>query len=305
MSLNFRKVYLEISNICNLQCTFCPVVERDQKVMALSEIEKILQQIKPYAERVCFHVMGEPLNHPQWAHAIVLAEKQNISLEITTNGTLLKPENFANLLNPAVKQINFSLQSFVDNFPKADPQVYFQKIIDFVLLAEQQRPDLYINFRFWNLAKEKVKITPENPVNEFFLQTIEKTFQTVINRQVDPGFRKSKNVRSRIYVHFDTRFEWPNVQAPFVSEEGTCWGARAQVAIHASGVVVPCCLDKEADVPLGNINTQSFEEILSSPRFLKMRQGFEENRVVESLCQRCSFRTRFKRAMPLTEEEFQ
>ncbi len=257
--------------------------------MSLVEIEKNLLQAKPLAERVCFHVMGEPLNHPQFSQAVRIAEKHNIPIEITTNATLLSDSNIAALLTKTIVQVNFSLQSFVDNFPKANPETYFEKILQFCQKAEEARPDLYINFRFWNLPAEE----KQNPINEFFLQKIEDHFSVQINRNVDPAFKKSKNVRGRIYVHFDTRFEWPSLKHPQVSETGTCWGARSQLAIHADGKVVPCCLDKEADVLLGNINQQSIQEVLEREPYQAVKAGFENNKLVSDLCQRCTYRERF------------
>lgn len=297
MKPNFKKVYLEISNICNLQCTFCPVVERDQEVMSLEEIEKNLLQAKPYAERVCFHVMGEPLNHPQFPQAVEVASRVGVSLEITTNGTLLTPALQQALLSPAIVQVNFSLQSFVDNYPKANPETYFQKILQFCIQANTQRPDLYINFRFWNLEPGE----KQNQINEFFLTKIEQTFDVIINRNVDPGFKKSKNIRGRIYAHFDSRFEWPSAKAPVVATQGTCWGARSQIAIHANGQVVPCCLDKEANVLLGDMQTQSLDSILADSPYVELKKGFESNQLVADLCQRCTYRQRFQTETSITE----
>lgn len=264
--------------------------------MTLDEIESYLIQVKPHAERVCFHVMGEPLNHPQFPQAVELAQKLAVPIEITTNGTLLNPELITALLSPAVVQVNFSLQSFVDNFPKANPETYFDKILQFCSLAQSQRSDLYINFRFWNLNPGE----KQNQINEFFLQKIEEFFNTKLNRNVDPGFKKSKNISGRIYAHFDSRFEWPTTKNPVVSTSGTCWGARSQIAIHASGQVVPCCLDKEADVLLGSVKTQSFEQILKARPYLEVKDGFEKNKLVADLCQRCTFRQRFQTETSIT-----
>lgn len=296
MSPQFKKIYLEISNICNLQCSFCPVVEREKQIMSLTDLEDILLQIKPYAERVCFHVMGEPLNHPHFVEAIGVAEKINVALEITTNGTLLSEKTTVALLSPNVKQVNFSLQSFVDNYPKANPETYFSKILSFCEKAEKERNDLYINFRFWNLPPGE----KQNEINEFFLTKIEDHFQTQLNRNVDPGFNKSKKIRGKIYAHFDTRFEWPNKKGPLLGQEGTCWGARSQIAIHADKRVVPCCLDKEADVLLGHLEKNSIREILNSTTYLNLKEGFEKNELRADLCQRCTFRTRFQNSTSMT-----
>lgn len=257
--------------------------------MSLDFLRSTLRQIKPLAERVCYHVMGEPLNHPHFAEAVQLAVEEGVPLEITTNGTLLTETLQKVLLLPAIVQVNFSLQSFVDNFPKADPKTYFEKILQFCVLAQKQRPDLYINFRFWNLNPNET----QNEINEFFLTTIEKTYSTSINRRVDPAFNKSKKIKDRLYLHFDSRFEWPNIKGKFLQTQGTCWGARSQLAIHANGQVVPCCLDKEADIPLGNLQQQALQNILEGAEYLNIKEGFEKNELRAELCQKCSYRQRF------------
>ncbi len=285
----FKKIYIEISNVCNLQCTFCPVVDRDKKVMSVNFLRQTLRQIKPYAERICYHVMGEPLNHPHFGEAVQAAHEEGVALEITTNGTLLSEQMQNILLSPAIVQVNFSLQSFVDNFPKADPKVYFDKILQFCAVAENKRPDMYINFRFWNLQPGQL----QNDINEFFLTTLEKLYSLEINRNVDPAFNKSKKLKGRLYLHFDSRFEWPNKKHDVLETRGTCWGARSQLAIHADGQVVPCCLDKEADIPLGDLNSSSFEAVIQGQAYLSLKEGFEKNELRADLCKRCSFRQRF------------
>jgi radical SAM protein with 4Fe4S-binding SPASM domain len=177
----------------------------------------------------------------------------------------------------------------VDNFPKSDPKTYFAKILQFCATAEVQRPDLYINFRFWNLQPNE----SQNETNEFFLTTLEKTYGVEINRRVDPAFNKSKKVKGRLYLHFDSRFKWPNKKDDILQTQGTCWGARSQLAIHANGQVVPCCLDKEADVSLGDLNTESFNQVLQGNAYLSVKEGFENNELRADLCRRCSFRQRF------------
>ncbi len=285
----FQKIYLEISNICNLQCTFCPVVERDKQVMEENSLREYLRKIKSFSERVCFHVMGEPLGHKEFPHFVKIAEELDIPLEITTNGTLLNEETQAALLNPAIVQVNFSVQSFFDNFPKSDPKTYIQKVIRFATTALELRPDLYVNFRLWNLDSTELN----DCRNEEFLKTLEQHFETRINRTVDPGFKKSKKLKGRIYVHFDSRFEWPNENNAIRTSKGTCHGTRSHIAVHANGTVVPCCLDKEAKIPLGSLNTQTLEEILNSDRYLKMKRGFENNQLVEEFCQKCTYIQRF------------
>ncbi len=285
----FKKIYFEIGNTCNLQCSFCPVVEREGQKVSLSQAQEVFRKIKPYAERVCLHLMGEPLLHPEFPALVNLAAEENISLEITTNGTLLNSREADSLLQPSVLQVNFSLQSFSDNYPTANPLTYFQKLIAFADRARAERPDLYVNYRLWN----QPQTAKEDAENEQFLSLLESHYKLSINRRIDPRLHKSKNLVDRIYLHYDTRFEWPSLQAENFGTSGTCWGTRSQIGIHSDGTIVPCCLDKEAQIPLGNIYRTDLESLLASDKFQKIRSGFERGERTEKLCQHCQFATRF------------
>jgi radical SAM protein with 4Fe4S-binding SPASM domain len=285
----FRKIYVEIGNVCNLKCSFCPEVERKSARLHSEELRRILIQVKPLTDRVCFHLMGEPLAHPEFAPFVAIAAEVGIPVEITTNGTLLSPAVEEALLLPIVHQVNFSLQSFFDNFPGANPETYIRKIFAFTGRALEERPDLYINFRLWNLqAADK-----EDTANEKLLQKIEEAFSVEINRRVDPRLRKSKNLKGRLYLHYDTRFEWPSLLSPVLREQGSCQGGRTHLGIHADGTLVPCCLDKEARINLGNVKETPIEELLQSERFRSLRRGFETGKLTEDLCRRCQYATRF------------
>lgn len=284
----FKKIYIEITNICNLQCSFCPKVERPDESISQDNLQAYFKKIQPWAERVCLHVMGEPLNHPDFIRFIELANQYNMQIEITTNGVLLNQKTEAALLNKAVVQVNFSIQSFFDNFKNTSPDKYLLKIFNFTKNAMDQRPDLYINYRLWNINS-----TDASEVTEYVLAKINKHFNLCVNPKVDPGFKKSKNIINRLYLHFDTRFEWPNIHGPILSQKGRCYGTRSHLAVHTNGDVVPCCLDKEAVIKLGNLSEHSIEQILESPRYLKMRQGFEQGLLTEELCKKCDYIQRF------------
>lgn len=292
MAKRFKKVYLEISNICNLQCSFCPAVERGKKQIEESTLRNRLKKIAPYAERVCLHVMGEPLAHPQFSEFIDIAQDLKVDIEITTNATLLNDKIKKSLLNPTIKQVNFSLQSFTDNFPTANPSNYLKKILDFCKEAFSLRPDLYINLRLWNIGDTKA-----GKDTEFFLNVIENEFSVKINRKVDVGFKKSKNVLNRLYLHFDSRFVWPSLKQNKISEVGKCHGLKSHVAILAEGLVTPCCLDKEANISLGQIDDSDFLDIIESPKSKKIREGFNQGKMLEELCQRCDYATRFNKSL--------
>ncbi len=288
--MRFLRTYIEISNICNLQCTFCPEVGREKKILSPENFRKILKQVLPYTEQVCLHLMGEPLSHPEFKKILEICDEEGAVVQLVTNGTLLSQYGFDTFFNAkCLRQINFSLHSFKDNFPGKDLRPYLFDILTFSREALTRRPELYINYRLWNLAVAN----EANSENDEIINHVCEFFQMPINEKIDTRFGKSKNLTGRIYFHFDTRFRWPDYGDPDQGEKGFCHALSQQIGIHADGTVVPCCFDKEAGIPLGNVLEDGFENVLNEPRLLKMRDGFQKKILTEELCRKCTYIRRF------------
>ena len=286
----FHKINVEISNICNLQCSFCPEVIREKKMMPLDLFENVIQQITPLTELVCFHLMGDPLVHPKLNDMIQICEKYGTKIFFVTNGVLVKPEHHHLLLSPAMYQVNFSLHSFFDNHPQKDPTTYLEKIFSWTEHALEHRPDLYINYRLWNLQDVRGGLTE----NVEMLKRIENRFGFSVNpNELNIQKNKSLKIKNKLYLHFDTEFIWPDLKLPVLGHKGTCYGLSSHIGIHADGTVVPCCLDKEASIPLGKIQENTILEILESDRAKNILNGFKQNKLIENLCQRCQYIERF------------
>jgi hypothetical protein len=288
MPKRFKKVYIEISNVCNLQCTFCPEVQRGKKFMGPALFRRVAESVAPLTEVVCFHLMGEPLLHPQFDEYVGVCEALGTPIHLTTNGILLDEARMKALMSPAMQQVNFSLQAFGDNFPEKDNSGYLQKIFTFTMKALQERPDLYINYRLWN---EGALGAPA--ANERMLEQIRQGLQVEFNPVWDVRWKKSVNIKGRLSLHMDSRFEWPNPHQPIRSTRGFCHGLSSHIGILADGTVVPCCLDKEGVISLGNCGSQGVEEIVQSPRAQSISAGFQKGILVEDLCQKCTFISRF------------
>ena len=296
--MRFFRTYIEISNICNLQCTFCPEVEREKKILSPEQFRHILKQVLPHSEQICLHLMGEPLAHPEFAKILQICNEEGAMVHLTTNGTFLQKFGFETFFkSPALRQINFSLHSFKDNFPDKDIRPYLFDILQFSKEALVEKPELYINYRLWNLPTT----TGNKDENRQIIDHICEFFQIPINERIDVSFKKNKNLTGRIYFHFDTRFEWPSFNDPIRGEQGFCHALSQQIGIHADGTVVPCCLDKEAGIPLGNVLNTPFTEILNTPRLKKMREGFQKHKLVEELCQKCTYIQRFEKKLAPTQ----
>ncbi len=285
----FKKVHIEISNVCNLQCSFCPPVARQKGLIGVDDFKKIVAAAGPLSEEICLHLMGEPLLHPELETLVEIAADAGVRIFLVSNGVLLRSKASRLLLHPAFRQVNFSLHSFRDNFPQQDPSAYLERIFRFTEAAFEARPDLYINYRLWNLADPR----GESSSNLAMLEAIKERFLFQPPASIDVRQKKGLKVRNRLYLHFDTEFIWPGLERPYLGDRGRCYGLSSHIGILVDGTVVPCCLDKEGVIALGNIHEQSLEDILASPRAEAMRQGFAQGKLVEELCKRCSYIKRF------------
>ena len=286
MLLKFKRVYIEISNICNLNCSFCSPLLREKRVMTVDEFRHIALQIKPHTSFVYFHVKGEPLMHPQLEEFLDIAHEHGLRVNLTTNGTLLKSKQSLLLSHPAVRQVNISLHSFSAQDDLNDGN-YIKHAVAFSKLANEQ--DIYVVLRLWNLD-ENNNISKES-MN--IMNYIESEYALTTPLVQSMGGRKSVKIAKSAFVGWEQEFEWPTLSSDFVSDTGFCYGMRHQIAILVDGTVVPCCLDANGQSPLGNIYIRKFADIIQTKRAKEIRHGFENRMAVNALCKHCSFRTKF------------
>lgn len=286
----YSKVNIEISNICNLQCSFCPEVIRTKGMIGLDLFRRIIGEVASLTEQVCFHLMGDPLVHPELLQLVEICHEQQVRIFFVTNGVLLREKQAEILLHPAFRQVNFSLHSFHDNFGDRDPTQYLERIFSWTERALAERPELYINYRLWNLAEPR----GTGSQNQGMLRRIEERFGVAVDPDVDVRRSKSRRLKNRLSMHFDTEFVWPGLELEVLGIEGRCQGLSNHFGILVDGTVVPCCLDKEGGIPLGKIQDRPILEILGDGRAQAILKGFRNGKLVEDLCQRCQYIERFQ-----------
>ena len=273
-----RKAYLEITNICNLACEFCPGTKRNKKFMSTEEFALLASKLRGHTEYLYFHLMGEPLLHPELAAFLAIAEEFQFKVMLTTNGTLL-PEREEILLNAAaLHKVNISLQSFEAN-RGGELTAYVTSCAAFAKRAAEAGK--LCEFRLWNrggLDSLNEEIT--GVLQEFFHQPWETS-------------RSGYKLGDRVWLEHGEKFDWPDLAADSKGERRFCYGLRDQIGVLCDGTVVPCCLDHEGDIPLGNLLTDSLENIMSTDRTKAIYEGFSERRAVESLCRSCGYSLRF------------
>lgn len=287
----FKKFYIEITNVCNLACDFCPQTKRKPEFMKIEVFDKILDQIKPYTDYIYFHVKGEPLLHPEIDKFLDLSHEKGFKVNITTNGTLIAQVKDKIMNKPGLRQMNFSLHSFDANDKYDNKDEYINDIFSFVK-ETRENDDIIIALRLWNLDKDNV-VNLENKKNYEILEVIEKEFNLAY--KIDEQITKTRGIKvtDKVFLNQDHKFDWPDLKEKEDDGIGFCYGLRNQIAVLVDGTVVPCCLDGEGVIDLGNINKKDFSEILEGDRAKNIFDGFSNRKAVEELCRKCGYRRKF------------
>lgn len=309
-------VYIEITDVCNFHCSFCPSGMRGdsstRQFMPSELFERCISEAASVADQVYFHVLGEPTLHPGFAHFLKKLEATPLKLNLTTNGSTIERVGKHILASPAVRQVNFSTHAYAE-LPTDVAASVLQNVLDFCRMAAVERPDLYINLRLWNVGDKS-----SNAWNNYMLEQVNKAFGKIgepgtenapITLEHFCSRHKSFLVEGRIYIHQDSRFKWPSlaeslkvkgesVSSSFEGQpnypKGTCRALDTHCAILHDGRVVACCLDYSGQITLGNIQESSLAEILTSPMATNIRDGFANHQLRHPFCQNCTFCKRFK-----------
>ena len=261
----FKRIYIEITSTCNLRCSFCQETKRPPHFMSIEEFGHILDEIKPYTNYIYLHVKGEPMLHPELDTILSMCQDAGLTVNLTTNGTLLYRKLFTLIKHP-VHQINVSMHSADDN-DCIDMDNYINELFyscDEIL----EKTDTEISLRLWNTKNEPALFG-----------------------------KKNGTIKKHLYVNVQSPFEWPELDSSYCNERGFCQGLRTHIAILSDGTVTPCCLDGNGIMKLGNIFDTPLKNILECERSSAFTKGFHNKYAVEPLCQHCSFKERFAHKM--------
>ena len=289
----YKRTYIEITNVCNLQCNFCPKTGRKPEFMSIDLFCKILDQIKAHTDYIYLHVKGEPLLHPDLDRLLDICSEKGFKVNITTNGTMINKVKDILLSKPALRQINFSLHSFDGNEGAQNKEEYLGNILSFTKEA-LLKTELIISLRLWNYEEDNL-INIESKRNAKMLAAIEEEFELQDNIVEKVWPDRGIKISDRLYLNQDRQFQWPDLQESEDNGIGFCYGLRNQIAILVDGTVVPCCLDGEGVIALGDMNTANFMEIIEGKRARDMIEGFSRREAVEELCRKCGYRKKFGR----------
>ena len=265
----FKKVYIEITNNCNLACSFCIKNKRKKEYMTFNEFKIILNKLDGYTKYLYLHVLGEPLTHFNINEFINYASSK-YKINITTNGYLI--ENIKS--NKNIRQLNISLQSYNELY-NITLEDYMNKIFDVVDILKKYT---YISYRIW----------VKNKYTKNIINMINKKYNC--NLEID-NLKNNTTITNKIFISTNQEFIWPDLNNDYYNEIGKCYALRDHIGILVDGKVVPCCLDSIGNIELGNIYKDDLKNIINSDRFKSMLNGFNNNKKIEELCKHCKYLT--------------
>ncbi len=277
--MRFRKIYLEISNLCNLKCNFCPGTKRPGRRLSVEEFTELLPKLRPYTDFLYFHLMGEPLCHPHLKDFLSLAGEAGFKVILTTNGTLLAKQQDILVSSQALHKVNISLHAFESN----DLAIPFEQYLDECFaFGKAMNGSKIVVYRLWNQGGA-------DELNDSILNRMKLFFP-------EPWVKERQGIRiaDRTYIEHGDKFDWPDLSAPEGDSRVFCYGLRDQLGVLCDGTVVPCCLDHEGDLALGNLFEADLDSILLSERAQSIYNGFTKREAMESLCRRCGYARRFQ-----------
>lgn len=272
----YRKVYIEITNICNLSCAFCAGTQRKKEFMSLERFVTVLDKVVPYTDYIYLHVLGEPLLHPNVSEMLDEAQKRALKVVLVTNGTKLCELSDMLLSKKSLHKVNISLHALEAN-PALDKDKYLEACFDFADRASKN--GIVSVFRLWNGKGE-------NRLNAQIEEKLHGRFSHEW-RQNSKGFR----LREKLFLEYADRFKWKENST--VKEQVRCYALKDQFAVLCDGTVIPCCIDCEGMLGMGNIETNELSDMLSGHLATELRRGFECGKAVFDTCKKCGFvRTR-------------
>ena len=282
--MRFKKVYLEITNVCNRSCAFCPKTRRAPQFLAEDDFVRLLEKLRPWTDYLYFHLMGEPLLHPKLERFLTLAGERGFRVILTTNGILLAQAESILLSAPSLHKVNLSLHSFEAN-EGVGVEDYANLCAAFSARAAAR--GILVNLRLWN--GDSAARAGWNAENAKILDLLATRFP----RPWTPS-RTGERLAERVYLDRAEIFDWPDLDSEGENARHGCYGLRDQLGVLCDGTVVPCCLDHDGELALGNLLTETLEEILNRPRAQAILAGFRRREAVEMLCKRCGYAGRFR-----------
>lgn len=283
---NKRRIYLELTSLCNFKCSFCPYpsLKKFRPDIDINLAKKILRDIKNIPYRIVyFHNIGEPLLYNNIGEIFSYCDRIGIKYGLTTNGFLLE-KNFDIINNSGMLQLNISYQStreelhaerktglsliqyremIISNIKKLKASGFKGEIR--IKILTTGRDSFFANRKFSNIESIEELIREIDEFN-YLLQGV-RMGKSQKSKLLDIDINKHARIQliPGIFVETFPFLSWGNYnQKVFSAFFGRCNAIVEQLLITSDGNVLPCCYDVKSDLIIGNARDDSLKNILHS-----------------------------------------
>ncbi len=241
--------------------------------MPLELFEKVCKEVASLTPIITLHVLGDPCKLKNLNHYLSAARRFSLKVDLVTSGVYW--HDFETLLQDVIYQISISLDAGLDNHNKLNQHRYIQKILEFCRYKFEKNSEVFLNLRIQDGTLEK----HQNLIKPFL-----ESFECVSLE----GLKSQGRARlfKKSFLNIQKTFKWPNLNAPNPLNQKSkipyCYGLIKQIAILSNGVVVPCCMDTQAHISLGDLNHTPLKDILKSQKSYGYQNPFFKGRSVRA-----------------------
>ena len=315
------QVYMELTNICNFDCAFCPneIMTRKKGVMKKETAIRILDEISDInlTKKMMFHLMGEPTLHPNLTELITYANDKGIKIVLNTNGARLDGKLLDRVYNLGLDRLIISLQTPTEGTyslrrARMDFPAYISKVKDIVRKKFEQRSNIPLELHLLNstdarllgLDEDFIVLENDKIAQDILLDWIKFGKDVEKEHDVEKVRHDMKKIR-KISLKNGFRYEivrgvhiisrrtttWANTMVKgkriIPAFLGSCDGLKNQFGILWDGRCVMCCIDYDGKTALGNVNDTPLSKIWLSKDAERIRKNLQRNILVHPYCQIC------------------
>ena len=275
-----RTLLLLINRGCNLTCSFCDLWDRPQN-MPLNQVLQLLDQALKIGTKTLVITGGEPFMHPDLFTVVRAAKELGLSVNITTNGTLIE-KKWDQLLDSGVDSLSVSLDGLAETHERlrGQPGCFkrsmkgIQKLradsdIGLSIYFTANRENVHELVPVYELAQELGAGFDFWPVNDApDLALSEPEHQAAWKQAVATLAAREQRIAER--QHFDA--ESLNYHAGQV-DTVRCLGLVDQYGVTFEGELLPCCVWGGEGLSVGNVFETPLTELWESPEVQAAREG--------------------------------
>lgn len=281
-------ISVELTNHCNLNCpecsSGCGIMTRERGFMDIGLFRNVIDELKPYLYSTSLYYQGEPMLHPQFFE--FLEYSRSLTTTISTNGHFLTVDNSEKIADSGLDRLVVSLdgmdQTVYSIYRKNGDLGRVIEGIDNVLAAKEKlHSSLAVEVQFLvNRFNEHQIAQAKRFANERSIMLRLKSMQ-VINEGSTEDWMPEK----RIFRRYDLQARGFVIKSSLPDK---CRRAWFNPVVTWDGKVIPCCFDKNADHPMGDLSKSSFREIWYGLEYRNFRNRILTGRRQINICRNCT-----------------